>query len=77
MNLYRRTLSGYLEKHSLESAGDLLTENSHIYTDSREDKEMLDGLRLILGMDYSVHLSQNFLMINQWEWFTYDPRKHF
>lgn len=77
MNLYRRTLSGFLETHNLETAGELLTEDSFIYTDNREDKEMLEGMRLIVGKNYKVRMSHDFLMINQWEWFTYNPRKHF
>lgn len=77
MNLYRRTLSGYLEKHSLESAGDLLTEDSFIYTENLDDKEMLEGMRLIVGKNYKVRLSHDFLMLDRWEWFTYNPRKHF
>lgn len=77
MNLYRRTLSGFLETHNLETAGELLAEDSYIYTDNRDDKEMLEGMRLIVGKNYKVRMSHDFLMINQWEWFTYNPRKHF
>lgn len=77
MILYRRTLSGYLEKHTLETAGDLLTDDSFIYTKDREDKEMLEGMRLIVGKNYKVRYSHEFLSINMWEWFTYNPRDHF
>lgn len=77
MILYRRTLTGYLEKHTLETAGHLLSEDSVIYTDNRDDREMLEGMRLIVGKNYRVKRSYDFARIHQWEWFTYNPRKHF
>lgn len=76
MNLYRRTLAGYLETHNLETAGHLLSDDSVIYTDNPDDKEMLEGMRLIVGCNYKVKRSCDYLRIHAWEWFTYNPRKH-
>ena len=77
MNLYRRTLSGFLEKHTLTTAGDLLTADSIIYCETKDDREMLEGMRLIIGANYTVKWSGNFVYGDQWQWFTYNPRGHF
>lgn len=77
MKLYRRTPMGFLETHSLETAFDLMTDKSTIYYIDRDDREFLEGLRLMHGMSYILKPSINFTSYDTWEWFTYNPRPHF
>lgn len=77
MKLYRRTLTGYLETHTLETAFDHLTNRSIIHYETLEEREFLEGMRLMHGLDYVIKQSCNFTSFDQWEWFTYNPRKHF
>lgn len=77
MKLYRRTPMGYLETHTLGTALDHMTDSSIIYYENKEDKEVLEGMRLMHGVNYKLRPSCDYVTYDQWEWFTYNPRKHY
>lgn len=77
MKLYRRTLAGFLETHTLETAFDHMTDESVIYYTDRQDREFLEGVRLMHNQSYTLKPSTNFLRKDMWEWFTYNPKGHF
>lgn len=77
MNLYRRTPMGFLETHTLDTALQHMTNRSVIYYENPEDRDVLEGMMLMHGVQYILKKSCNYVTYDQWEWFTYSPRKHY
>lgn len=77
MNLYRRTVAGFLETHTLETAFNDMDGRTVIYWEDEEDKEFLEGMRLMHGKDYILKRSCNYISYDMWQWFTYNPKVHY